>query len=143
MELAIYLFGIMSGVFGTVAATHAFQLGTANGQLDRSRGRSIPAGFVAGSGPRVTSVEDAPLRSSPAPRHPGASTAIIDRFVHSRSLTPQEAPPAPGSCLRNQSVAADRAPAGRKPEVAGRSPADRTLRTAQGPPPTAHPDRTR
>lgn len=26
MELAIYLFGIMSGVFATVAATHAFQL---------------------------------------------------------------------------------------------------------------------
>lgn len=26
MELAIYLFGIMSGVFATVAAMHAFQL---------------------------------------------------------------------------------------------------------------------
>jgi hypothetical protein len=26
MELAIYLFGIMSGIFATVAATNAFQL---------------------------------------------------------------------------------------------------------------------
>src|SRR5688500_8411710 len=36
-----------------------------------SRGRSIPAGFVAGSGPQVTSVEDAPFHSSPSPAHPG------------------------------------------------------------------------
>jgi len=62
-------------------------LGPANEQVDRSRGRSIPAGCVAGSGPRVTSVEDAPLRSSPSPCPPGASTAIIDRLVHSRALT--------------------------------------------------------
>ena len=57
--------------------------------------RSVPAGFVAGSGPQVTSVEDAPFRSSPvgdfqgsspSPRQPGGSTAIIDQLIHERVL---------------------------------------------------------
>jgi hypothetical protein len=55
----------------------------------------IPAVFVAGSGPRVTSVEDAPLRSSPSPRHPGASTPIPDQLVCARVLAPTSDAPSP------------------------------------------------
>ena len=63
---------------------HRLPLGPSNAQVDRPRGRGIPAGCVAHSGPQVTSIDDA--HSGPHSRlanrgQSGASAAIIDLFM--------------------------------------------------------------
>jgi hypothetical protein len=99
MELAIYLFGIMSGVFGTVAATHAFQL-----RRRRRRPRQDPASV---SNP------------SPLTAHPQAGSR---RSLAARPLTAHGGPHTARRRPRTLTAPADRTPLaarGERPAASG------------------------